>query len=90
MDTVLGLPMLTYLEEPLLMLSEAHRVLRPGGVLLLEFTQMAQLHDEPHDYFRFTRFGAESLAQARGVRDRRGDSDREPGGPRRHGGGRRP
>src|SRR5262249_18555627 len=50
-DTVLGLSMLTYLPEPRLMLEEARRVLRPGGVLILEFTQMAPLHDPPHDYF---------------------------------------
>ena len=45
------------------MLEEAHRVLQPGGVLILEFTQMAPLHDEPHDYFRFTRYGAEQLLE---------------------------
>jgi SAM-dependent methyltransferase len=60
-DTVLGLSMLTYLPEPGLMLAEAHRVLKPGGMLILEFTQMVPLHDEPHDYFRFTRYGAEYL-----------------------------
>lgn len=57
-DTLLGLSMLTYLPEPGRMLDEAARVLRPGGILLLEFTQMAPLHDEPHDFFRFTRYGA--------------------------------
>jgi hypothetical protein len=41
-------------------------VLRPGGVLILEFTQMVPLHDEPHDYFRFTRFGAEFLLREGG------------------------
>ena len=65
-DTVLGLSMLTYLPEPGRMLAEAHRVLRPGGVLILEFTQMVPLHDEPHDYFRFTRFGAEHLLREAG------------------------
>jgi hypothetical protein len=41
-------------------------VLRPGGVLILEFTQMVPLHDAPHDYFRFTRFGAEYLLERAG------------------------
>lgn len=65
-DTILGLSMLTYLPEPILMVREAHRLLTPGGVLILEFTQMVPLHDEPHDYFRFTRFGAEYLLEQAG------------------------
>ena len=65
-DTVLGLSMFTYLPEPGLMLAEAHRVLRPGGALILEFTQMAPLHDEPHDYFRYTRYGAAWLLEHAG------------------------
>jgi len=63
---VLGLSMLTYLSEPGRMLAEAHRVLRPGGTLILEFTQTAPLHDAPHDYFRFTRYGAEWLLRQAG------------------------
>jgi SAM-dependent methyltransferase len=66
MDTVLGLSMLTYLPEPARMIAEAHRVLRPGGTLILEFTQMAWVHDEPHDYFRFTRYGAGWLLEREG------------------------
>jgi len=66
MDTVLGLSMLTYFREPGTPIAEAHRVLKPGGILLLEFTQMAPLHDEPHDYFRFTGFGARHLLERAG------------------------
>jgi SAM-dependent methyltransferase len=65
-DTVLGLSMVTYFPEPGALVAEAHRVLRPGGTLLLEFTQMAPLHDEPHDYFRFTRYGASHLLERAG------------------------
>jgi len=66
MDTVLGLSMLTYFADPGAMLAEAHRVLKPGGTLLLEFTQMAPLHDEPYDFFRFTRYGAAALLERAG------------------------
>ena len=66
LDTVLGLSMITYFPEPAVMLAEARRVLKPGGALLLEFTQMAPLHDEPHDYFRFTRYGAGRLLEGAG------------------------
>jgi len=65
-DTVLAVSMLTYLPEPLRMLEESRRVLRPGGVAIVEFTQMAPLHDEPHDYFRFTRYGAAWLLERAG------------------------
>ena len=65
-DTVLGLSMLDHLPEPGRLLEEAYRVLRPGGILLLEFPQMVPLHDEPHDYFRFTRHGAAWLLERAG------------------------
>lgn len=65
-DTVVGFSMLTYLPEPARMIEEAHRVLRPGGTLILEFTQMVPLHDEPWDFFRFTRHGAEYLLRRGG------------------------
>jgi SAM-dependent methyltransferase len=65
-DTVLGLSMLDHLPEPSRLLEEARRVLRPGGILLLEFPQMVPLHDEPHDYFRYTRHGAAWLLERSG------------------------
>jgi SAM-dependent methyltransferase len=65
-DTVFGMSMTTYLPEPGRMLAEAHRILKPGGSLILEFAQMAPLHDEPHDYYRFTRYGAAWLLERAG------------------------
>jgi SAM-dependent methyltransferase len=65
-DAVLGTSLLSYVLEPGRLLREAHRVLRPGGTLILEFTQMAPLYDAPRDYYRFTRYGAEYLLRQAG------------------------
>ena len=66
MDTVLGVSMLNLLPEPRRMLDEAHRMLRPGGVLILEFTQMAPACDGCPDYLRFTREGSVYLLERAG------------------------
>ena len=57
-DTVLGLSILDHFPEPGPLLDEIQRVLRDDGVLILEFSQTVPLHAEPHDYLRFTRYGA--------------------------------
>src|SRR5262249_36742573 len=48
-------------------LEETARVLRPGGVALLEFTQMAPLHPWLTDYYRFTGTGAAWLVERAGL-----------------------
>lgn len=42
-------------------IAEMHRVLKPGGTLLLTTRFVYPLHDVPHDYFRFTKYGLEHL-----------------------------
>ena len=66
MDVVLGLAMLSYLQVPDLMLIEARRVLRPGGVVVIEFLAMGPPWNAPYDYWRFTRYGAEVLLRRNG------------------------
>jgi len=65
-DTVLSTQVLEHLPEPKAMLREACRVLRPGGHLILTAPQTWGLHEEPHDYYRFTCYGLRYLAEACG------------------------
>ncbi len=65
-DTVLSLAVITYLTEPGRLLDEARRVLRPGGVLLVECLQNAPIYRKYPDYWRITRQGAEMLLRRAG------------------------
>ncbi len=61
-DTVLLSDVLEHLPEPLALLKEIRRILKPGGKLLLNVPFFYGLHEVPHDYFRYTRFGLEDMA----------------------------
>jgi SAM-dependent methyltransferase len=49
------------------LLAEMARVLKPGGYLLLTAPQTWGLHREPHDYYRYTRYGLSYQAQKGGL-----------------------
>ncbi|MEO5618436.1 MAG: methyltransferase domain-containing protein [Candidatus Eisenbacteria bacterium] len=66
MDTVVAFSVVTYLPEPARMFQEAARVLKPGGVAIIEFAQMEPILDAPHDYYRFTPYGARFLFEQAG------------------------
>jgi len=60
-DTVLCNEVLEHVPEPSRLLEEAARVLRAGGVLLLTTPQTWGLHHEPHDFYRYTKYGLRYL-----------------------------
>jgi len=65
-DAVLCTQVLEHVPEPLDLLQEARRVLRPGGHLVLTAPQYNGLHGEPQDFFRYTRYGLEHLGRKAG------------------------
>jgi SAM-dependent methyltransferase len=60
-DLVFCTQVLEHVPRPWILLAECHRVLKTGGWLVLSAPFYWPLHEEPHDYFRFTRHGLESL-----------------------------
>lgn len=67
-DAVLCTETLEHLIDPGAFLREAARVLRPGGRLFLSAPLQFREHQEPHDYFRFTRHGLRLLLDRAGLR----------------------
>jgi SAM-dependent methyltransferase len=65
-DTVLSLSVMEHLCEPATFLAEAHRILKPGGYLILQVPFMWKVHEAPYDYYRYTRHGLEYLLDKEG------------------------
>jgi SAM-dependent methyltransferase len=55
--TVVSLSVLEHLARPDVMLGEAYRILEPGGMLILQVPFQWWVHEDPHDYYRFTADG---------------------------------
>lgn len=62
--TVLCTQVLEHTPRPWSALSEIARVLTPGGHLIASVPHLSVIHEAPHDYYRFTRFGLANLLEA--------------------------
>ena len=67
-DAALSVVTLEHVRRPDKALEELARVLRPGARLLLVVPQEWEVHQAPHDFFRFTRYGLEHLVTSSGLR----------------------
>lgn len=65
-DSALCTAVLEHLEEPEQALRECHRVLKPGGVAIYSVPFIWHLHEEPRDFFRFTKYGLDYLFKKSG------------------------
>ena len=55
-DHVMCIEVLEHAEDPQGLVAEMHRVLRPGGGLVVTVPFSARVHHAPYDFHRFTRF----------------------------------
>lgn len=60
-DVALCTQVLEHVTDLHLTLSEIHRVLRPGGTVIASFPFLYNEHGIPHDYRRFSAYGAQQL-----------------------------
>jgi len=65
-DTALMIEVLEHVPHPWLALTETWRILKPGGTLIISVPHLSRLHDEPHDYYRYTRHGLRQLLEDSG------------------------
>lgn len=65
-DCILCTAVLEHLEEPEAALREAYRVLKPGGYGLYTIPMFWHLHEEPRDFFRYTKYGITYLVHKAG------------------------
>jgi SAM-dependent methyltransferase len=70
-DACLSIVTLEHVPAPHVAIDELHRVLKPGGRLLLAVPQEWEIHQAPHDYFRFTSHGVRRLLESAGFGDLR-------------------
>lgn len=68
-DTVVSFQVMEHLTEPDFFLSECYRILKSNGRIFITVPFMLHVHEEPNDYFRYTRYGLEYLLKKNGFVD---------------------
>lgn len=66
-DACLNVVTLEHVREPALVVAELARTLAPGGRMLLIAPHEWEEHQQPHDYYRYTRYGLEYLLRQAGM-----------------------
>ena len=65
-DAVLCSQVFEHVFTPVEFLAEIHRVLRPGGCLVLTVPFVWDEHEQPHDFARYSSFGLKAVLQHAG------------------------
>ena len=66
-DTVLSVQVLEHTPRPGALIKEIARVLAPDGLLILTAPFSFRVHEQPHDYFRYTPYGLAHLCDEAGL-----------------------
>lgn len=65
-DTIILSDVLEHIRRPEELVREMHRILAPGGKVLMNVPFYYGLHEQPFDYYRYTRYALRSMAEDAG------------------------
>ena len=60
-DTIICTEVLEHVKDPQKVICEIYRILKPGGNLFLTVPQCFGIHQAPHNYFNFLKYGLEHI-----------------------------
>jgi len=67
-DSALCIEVLEHVPDPLRASREISRILKPEGYLILSVPHLSRLHEEPYDFYRFTKYGLQVILEQAGFR----------------------
>ncbi len=67
-DTVISTLVLVHVQYAFREVAVLHRILKKAGVLIISVPMLSRLHDEPYDFFRFTKYGFRFLLEDAGFK----------------------
>lgn len=65
-DTVISTQTIEHVEDHQGLINEAYRLLKPDGVFIVSGPLYWPLHEEPYDFFRFTKYGFKYILEKAG------------------------
>lgn len=68
-DTAVSLEVFEHVPDPRAAAAEVFRILRPGGTFIMSVPHMSRLHEEPYDFFRYTKYGVRRILEDTGFVD---------------------
>ena len=65
-DTVFSTQVIEHVNDPFKMLAEINRVLKDNGCLILSAPFSWELHEEPYDFYRYSKYGLLAMLEQNG------------------------
>jgi SAM-dependent methyltransferase len=60
-DCAISFEVLEHISNTDLFLQQVHKILKPHGKIIISVPHLSRLHEEPYDFFRFTKYGLEEI-----------------------------